>query len=113
MTEHLQLWNEFLIVVDFPVENDADRLILVIERLLASGQIDDREPAVAEADARFDMQATFVRATMKLRLVHAMEYRAIDVAFASGIEYSGDAAHLSLLPAPVYADTPARPSNLS
>ena len=111
MTEHLQLWNEFLIIVDFPVEDDADRLILVIERLLAGGQIDDREPAVAEADARFDMQATFVRAAMKLRFVHAVENRAIYVAFATGIEYSGDAAHLLLLL--VHADTPARPSNLS
>ena len=113
MTERLQFWNEFLIVVDFAVENDADRLVFVIERLLAGGQIDDREPAVAEADARFDMQAAFVRAAMKLRFVHAMENRTIDVAFASGIEYSGDAAHLPLLPVPVYADMPARPSNLS
>ena len=86
-------------------------MVFVVQRLLAGREVDDREPAVAEADAGFDMQATFVRAAVELRFVHAMENRTIDVAFASGIEYSGDAAHVPLLPA--YADAPAWPSNLS
>ena len=93
VAERLQFGDEFLVVVDFAVEDDADALVFVVQRLLAGGQVDDRQPAVAEPDAGFDMQAAFVRAAMELRFVHAVEYRTIDVAFASGVEYSGYAAH--------------------
>jgi hypothetical protein len=52
---------------------------------------------VAEPDAGFDMQAAFIWATMELRFIHAIEYRTIDIAFASGVKDSGDAAHGVLL----------------
>jgi hypothetical protein len=68
---------------------------------------------MAEPDAGFDMQAAFVRAAVELRFVHAMKDRAIDVAFASGIEYSGDATHMRLVPVSAYAAEPERPNNWS
>jgi len=48
---------------------------------------------MAKSDAGFEMQAAFIRAAMELRLVHAMEHGAINVAFASGVKDAGDAAH--------------------
>src|SRR5262245_65989854 len=37
-------------VVDFAIEDDADRAALVGDRLLAGGEIDDLEPAVNESN---------------------------------------------------------------
>ncbi len=68
---------------------------------------------MAEPDAGFDMQAAFVRAAMKLRFVHAVKDSAIDVAFASGVEYSGDATHMVLVPVSAYTAVPERPNNRS
>ena len=93
VAQRLQFGDQFLIVVDFTVEDDADAVVFVVERLLAGGQINDRQAAVAKTDAWLDVEAAFVRAAMKLRFVHAVEYRTIDVAFASGVENPGDAAH--------------------
>jgi hypothetical protein len=59
---------------------------------------------MAESDPWFYMQAALIRAAMKLRFVHAVEDCAIDFALASGVEYSGDAAHVLLLP--VHAAAP-------
>lgn len=111
VTEGQEFRDQFLIVVDFAVEDDTDTLIFVIQWLLSGGEVNDGKAAVAETDAGLDMQATFVGAAVELRLVHTMENRTINVAFASGIEYSGDAAHVLSLPA--YAEAPTRPSNLS
>ena len=52
--------------------------VLVVQRLLAGGQVDDRQAPVAEADAGLDVQAALVRAAMVLRFVHAVQDRAID-----------------------------------
>jgi hypothetical protein len=41
-----------LVVVDLAVEHDDDAAVLVVERLLAGRQIDDRKPPVPETDAR-------------------------------------------------------------
>ena len=100
VAQRLQFRDEFLIVVDFAVEDDADALVFVVQRLLAGGQVDDRQAAVAEPDAGFDMQAAFVGAAMKLRFVHAVEHRTIDVAFASGVENAGYSAHKVSLSVP-------------
>ena len=71
-----------LIVVDLAVEDDADRAVLVVQRLLARREIDDRESAVPESDARREVHSAFVRAAVMLRLVHASEHRALDRALS-------------------------------
>jgi hypothetical protein len=38
--------------------------------LLTCGQIDDGQPAMAQAEAGLDVKTTFVRAPMDLRLIH-------------------------------------------
>ena len=58
---------EFLEVVDLAVEDDDDGAVLVEQRLLAGRDVDDRQAAVAEADARLEVQAALVRAAVQLR----------------------------------------------
>ena len=38
-------------VVDFAVEDDPDRAVFVRQRLLPAGQVDDRQPAMAQGHA--------------------------------------------------------------
>ena len=93
VAERLQLRDQFLVVVDLAVEDDAHAVVFVVERLLAGGQVDDRQAPVPQADARLDMQAALVRAAMELGFVHPVQHGTIDVAPAAGIENAGDAAH--------------------
>jgi hypothetical protein len=51
MPARLQLGADALEVVEFAVHDDVDRPIFVGDRLVAGGEIDDREPGVAECGA--------------------------------------------------------------
>ena len=55
---------ERLVVVDLAVEDDLDRAVLVADRLVAAGQVDDRQPAVDQADARLLPEAFGVGAAV-------------------------------------------------
>ena len=93
VAQRLQFGHQLLEVVDLAVEDDADAAVLVEQRLLAGGHVDDRQPPMAEADTRLDVHAALVGAAVVLRFVHAHQGRAIDVALAAGVEDAGDAAH--------------------
>lgn len=73
VAERFEFGHQFLEVVDFAVEHDHDRAILIEQRLLAGGQINDRQPAVAQPHSLFQVQSALVGATMKLRFIHAMQ----------------------------------------
>src|SRR5262249_22797400 len=47
-----QLRPQFLVVVDFAIEDDPDGRVFVVDRLLAGRQINDGQTSHAEADAR-------------------------------------------------------------
>src|SRR5437764_10507664 len=55
-----------------------DRAILVRDRLIASREVDDREPPGREADTPVHEHASTVGAPVKERLVHALEDFRID-----------------------------------
>ncbi len=69
--QRLQLGNELLIVIDLAVEYDDDGLVLVVERLMSGGEIDDGQSPVAERHAGLEVLAEVVRPAMRLRVVHA------------------------------------------
>ena len=46
----LELGPQLLEVVDFAVEDDPDRLVGIGHRLVAAGEIDDRQPPETQAD---------------------------------------------------------------
>ena len=93
VSQRLQFRHQFLIIVDFAVEHHDDALVFVVERLLAGGQVDDRQPAMAKPDARFEVHPAFIRPPMKKGLVHALEEAAVDFAPPPAVKYSGDSAH--------------------
>ena len=93
VAQGLELGDEFLEVVDLAVEHHRHRAILVEQRLLAGGEVDDGKPPVRERDAGLEVIAALVRAAMMLHVVHALHQRAVEVAFATGVEKAGDAAH--------------------
>ena len=93
VAERNELGDEFLEVVDFAVEDHRHAVVLVPQRLLAGGDVDDRQPAMTEADVRLDVGAASIRSAMVLRFVHAMQQRGIDCRVADGSEDSGDPAH--------------------
>ena len=90
----LQFGNQFLVVVDLAVEDHDHRAVLVEQRLLAGGDVDDAQPPVAEAQPGLDVQAAFVGAAVGLRVVHALEHGVPHRALAAGVELAGDAAHV-------------------
>ena len=93
VAERGELGDQLLVVVDLAVEDDRDAAVLVEQRLLAGGDVDDRKPAVAEPDARLEVQPAAVRAAMVLRLVHAVEQVARDLAAAARVEDACESAH--------------------
>ncbi len=71
VTERLQLRYQRLVVVDLAVVDDDDRAILVVERLLAGREVDDREAAMAERHTGLEVHAVSIRAPVGDRVVHA------------------------------------------
>ena len=59
-----QLLAQLGVVVDLAVEDDDDGAVLVGHRLRAAGDVEDREPPVAEADAVADVEAVAVGAAV-------------------------------------------------
>ena len=80
-------------VVDLAVEDDDDAAVLVVERLLAAREVDDRQPAMTEADAGLEMKAVAVRTAMLVREVHALDDTRIDSALAREIDDTDNSAH--------------------
>ena len=81
VTEARQLGTEFRVVVDFPVEDQLQTAVLVRHRLIGRfGEIDDRQPAVSQADAavRADPRAGTVRAPVGQRVPHAVNIFRVD-----------------------------------
>ena len=65
-----QVATQLVMIVDLAVENDLDRAVLIPDRLLPAGDIDDREPAHAERDLRSDEVPAIVGSAMDDRVAH-------------------------------------------
>jgi hypothetical protein len=75
-----QLAAQLAEVVDLAVEDDPNSLVLVVNRLMPRGQVDDAEPAHAEAHPALDVQPFIVGSAMTNDLAHAMREREVGVA---------------------------------
>ncbi len=95
VTKSGELGDQLLEVVDLPVEDHHHRLVLVEQRLLPAGDVDDRKAAVRQGNTRLKVVAALVRAPVKLDVVHALHELARERLFRSCIEKSGNAAHSS------------------
>jgi len=88
-----ELFHQLLEIVDLAVEGDRDRVVLVEQGLLAAGDVDDGEPAMAEADAGREMEAAAVRAAMGDAVGHAAKQIRIDRASPRAVHDAGNSTH--------------------
>jgi hypothetical protein len=89
---------EFHEIVDFAVEGDPDRLILVADRLMAPGNVDDAQTPYAQGCRIVHIVAIVVWSTVPYRLAHGPEDQIRLPAVERAIYESRDAAHLPLVP---------------
>ena len=71
VTKALQFGNQFDKVVNLAVEHHHHAAVLIEQRLLTAGDVDDGQAPVAETHARFEVQASLVRAAMRLDVIDA------------------------------------------
>jgi hypothetical protein len=67
------------VVVDLAVHDDGDAPVLVEDRLVAAGHIDDREPLDPETDTSGEMEPTRIGPAMLHDPAHAVDGRGIHV----------------------------------
>src|SRR5262245_29173754 len=93
VTERLQLGDQLLVVVDLAVVDDDDRLVLVVQRLLPGRDVDDGQAPVPERNAGLMMLAPRIRTAMRLRVIHAPQQSAIELALVLNIDNASNSAH--------------------
>src|SRR5436189_4278817 len=98
VTELFELGAQLAIVVNLAVENNPRGAILIVNRLVAALEIDDRQATHCQTDALTKIEAVIVRPTVTNCAVHAGEKVAIN--------RRAIAAHNSGYPAHGVATTP-------
>ena len=93
----LQIRSELPIIVDLAVEYDPDRPVLVRQRLMAAGDVDDAEPAHPEAHGAVHIDAFVVGTPVNDGLTHRPDDSRLDLLVPVVIELSGDAAHVEVI----------------
>lgn len=92
--ERGKLAHQRLEIVDLTVEDHTDRPVFVEDRLIATGELDDREPAMTEPDPRAVMKAGTVRTTMAEKVGHPLQQARIGRPAPTAIENPCYPAHL-------------------
>ncbi len=86
-----QVTSQFLIAVDFAVENDPDGAVFVRDWLMTGIEVDDAEPPHAEAAWPVDMEALVIRPAMANPVAHRADL--CRVRTGPQPQLSRDAAH--------------------
>src|SRR5262249_33281835 len=94
MAPTLQLCPQLGEVVDLSIEDPPDGLLGIRHRLVATRQIDDREPAEAETERACIQIAFVVRAAMGNGARHRFHVARHDAAAVSEVELPADSAHI-------------------
>src|SRR5260370_165568 len=69
-----QLRSKLGVVVDLPVEDDPQRAVLIADRLVAAGEVDDRQPPATARDALAYAGPFVVRPSMRDAGAHSVEH---------------------------------------
>src|SRR5690606_12351188 len=90
-----ELPRELLEVVDLAVVDHRDAIILVEERLLASGEVDDRQASVGQRDVRLQVHAALVGPAVHDGIRHQLQLLPVEWpgGFTSRCEQAGYPAH--------------------
>src|SRR5258708_35911247 len=86
VAERLQFGAHAFEIVDFAIEDDADRSVCAEHRLIAGHQVDDRQAAVAKPHAGRKEEPLPVRTAMRDRVGHCLNTAAIRSTFASRVK---------------------------
>ena len=96
----LELVSKQLVVPDLAVVDDHDPSVLIRHRLRAAGNVDDREPCVAERNGRsWNVHSMPIGSAMTKRPNRAFQTTQVRKVCAYRRNGSGDAAHVRLQPA--------------
>ena len=93
MSQRRQFGHQLREIVDLAVEDDADRMVFVEERLVTARKINDGQPAMPQPDPRRKIKPVAVGATMRENIGHATEQAPVGVATSAGVENPSYAAH--------------------
>src|SRR5947209_4285035 len=88
-----EIISELHVVVDLPVEDDHDRAVLVVDRLIAVDEVDHRQALYSEADALGRMDAAGVGTSVLERLAHLLDQGSVHC--ANEVNLPGDPAHVA------------------
>ncbi len=69
----LQLRAQFPVVVDLPIEHDLNAAILIGHRLMTGLQIDDTQPAHAQANRSINVEAFVIRPPVNHHIAHRLD----------------------------------------
>src|SRR5262249_4659953 len=86
----LETFAQFAIVVDLAVADQDQRAVLVVQRLLSTGEVDDGQPTMSQRHVRVVINAFPIRAAMLERPKHAPERL---LALRVGVDDASDATH--------------------
>src|ERR1044071_5442500 len=93
MSPRRKISHQFDVVVNLAIEDDTDCAVLVENRLVAAGQIDDAEAAVSESDVAAHEESLTVRTAVAERGRHPAQQVLIDPRGTIGQTDSCDSTH--------------------
>ena len=114
MAAAFEFGTEFREVINLAVENDPRAAVFVEDGLMASGKIDDREPAHSETGAVADVEALIVGTAIDDLVAHVAHECFGDIALSSCAHHASNSTHdFSLTPSTLRAKVANLSSNLS
>src|ERR1019366_9172541 len=84
-----QLWE----VVDLPVEDDPNRLVLVVDGLVTPRQVNDAETPHPQPHGTLRINPLIIRPAVNYRLAHLMNHPSANVSARCGPNNACDSAH--------------------
>ena len=92
MASLLQIVTKVSIVIDFPVEHDADRLVLVVDRLAPRLNVYNGEPTHPQGHALAEVKSVAIRTAMRDQFTHPADTFTVVSAYTT-LGESDNAAH--------------------
>jgi hypothetical protein len=90
-----QIATELAVIVNLAIQQHPDRAIFVADRLPASGNVDNAEAAMTEANTGANIDAVVVRPAMPKRVRHAADRCLRNGGVAVSDEDTANSTHLS------------------
>src|SRR5207248_938932 len=91
-TSH-EFFPQLSMVVDFAIENNPQRFNFVADGLMTGGEINNTEPAHADADAAVNMDAIVVWTAMRYNFKHAVQDGRIGTGAVAKLVHSRYSTH--------------------